>query len=122
MIIYNVTTHVEKSVNKEWLDWIKEHIPQVLGTGKFVSATFAQVLIDDDSGANTYSVQFKAPSRESLDAYYDDFADELRKDALTRFGDKVLSFRTELEIIDEFSVNFNWFLSFNGWAYDQKNT
>ncbi|MDX1470884.1 MAG: DUF4286 family protein, partial [Flavobacteriaceae bacterium] len=70
MIIYNVTSHVEKSIVEEWLAWMKNHIPQVLGTGKFLSATFSQVLVDDESGANTYSVQFKAPSRESLDDYY----------------------------------------------------
>ncbi|NNK39940.1 MAG: DUF4286 family protein, partial [Winogradskyella sp.] len=26
MIIYNVTVNVEKSINDQWLLWIKEHI------------------------------------------------------------------------------------------------
>ena len=34
MIIYNVTINIDASIHDEWLAWIKEHIPQVLATGK----------------------------------------------------------------------------------------
>ena len=58
-------------------------------------------------GGITYSVQYKAHSREALDAYYAEDAERLRGDGLKRFADKMLAFRTELEVIDEYSVNFN---------------
>ncbi|MBC2844114.1 DUF4286 family protein [Winogradskyella flava] len=105
MIIYNVTVNVDKSINKEWLDWIKEHIPQVLATGKFKEAKLTKVLVDDDE-ADTYSIQYRAHSREALEAYYTEDAERLRADGLQRFADKSLAFRTELEVIDEYSVNF----------------
>ena len=35
MVIYNVTVNIDDSAHDEWLIWIKEHIPQVLATGKF---------------------------------------------------------------------------------------
>jgi hypothetical protein len=103
MIIYNVTINVDKSIAKDWLDWIKEHIPQVLATGKFKEAKLTKVLVDDDE-ADTYSIQYRAHSREALDSYYAEDADRLRGDGLKRFADKMLTFRTELEIIDEYSV------------------
>ncbi len=106
MIIYNVTINVDKTINKEWLDWIKEHIPKVLATGKFKEAKLTKVLVDDDE-ADTYSIQYRAHSREALDLYYTEDADRLRGDGLKRFADKVLAFRTELEIVDEYSVNFD---------------
>jgi hypothetical protein len=106
MYIYNVTANIESSVHEEWLIWIKEHIPKVLATGKFEKATLTRVLVEEDMGGVTYSVQYKSYSREALDAYYRDDADRLRQEGLKKFADKMLSFRTELQIIDEYTVNF----------------
>jgi Domain of unknown function (DUF4286) len=107
MIIYNVTINVDKSIHDEWLIWIKEHIPQVLATGKFTEAKLTKVLVDEELGGTTYSVQYRAKSREDLDNYYKFDADKLRNEGLAKFADKMLAFRTELEIVDEYSVTFN---------------
>lgn len=107
MIIYNVTINIDESVHDEWLAWIKDHIPQVLATGKFKDAKLTKVLVEEELGGVTYSVQYRAFSRESLNAYYKEDAERLRNEGLKRFADKMLAFRTELEIIDEYSVNFN---------------
>ena len=107
MIIYNVTLNIDDSVHDEWLMWIKDHIPKVLSTGKFDKATLTKVLVEEDMGGQTYSVQYRSYSREALDAYYREDADRLRKDGMTKFGDKILAFRTELQIVDEYTVNFN---------------
>jgi len=107
MIIYNVTINIDESIQDEWLLWIKEHIPQVLATGKFKEAKLTKVLVEEELGSVTYSVQYRAFSRESLDAYYKEDAEKLRNDSFRKFGDKTLAFRTELEIIDEYSVDFN---------------
>lgn len=106
MIIYNVTINVEDSIHDEWLAWMTAHIPQVLATGKFIDAKLTKVLVDEQEGT-TYSVQYKAHSREALDSYYAEDAQALRQDGLQRFADKMLAFRTELEVIDEYSVSFN---------------
>jgi len=104
--IYNVTVNFEEEIHQEWLIWIKEHIPQVLSTGKFEKATLTKVLVDDKIEGHTYSIQYTSYSREALDAYYKENAETLRQDALEKFSDKMLAFRTELEIIDEYSVTF----------------
>jgi len=106
MIIYNVTINIDESIHNEWLTWIKEHIPQVLATGKFTEAKLTKVLVDEENGATTYAIQYRAKSREDLEAYYKEDAEKLRQDGSSRFADKMLAFRTELEIIDEYSVTF----------------
>jgi len=107
MIIYNVTTNIDASVHDEWFEWMKtEHIPKVLATGKFEKATFSKVLIEEDLGGTTYSVQYRSYSREALDAYYKEDAETLRAESLKKFADKQLAFRTEMEIVDEYSVKF----------------
>jgi hypothetical protein len=106
MIIYNVTLNIDNSIHDKWLVWIKEHIPQVLATGKFIEAKLTKVLVDEEEGT-TYSIQYRAKSREDLEDYYQNHAERLRKEGLQLFSDKMLAFRTELEIVDEYSVTFN---------------
>ncbi|HMC02300.1 MAG TPA: DUF4286 family protein [Flavobacteriaceae bacterium] len=107
MIIYNVTANIDDSIHDEWLVWIKDHIPQVLATGKFDKAILTKVLVEEETGGHTYSIQYRSYSREALDAYYKEDAEKLRTDGLKRFADKMLAFRTELQIVDEYTVNFN---------------
>ena len=106
MIIYNVTINVDDSIHDQWLEWIKEHIPQVLATGKFSEAKLTKVLVKEETGT-TYSIQYRAKSREDLDDYYQNHSERLRKEGLQLFSDKMLAFRTELEVLDEYSVTFN---------------
>jgi hypothetical protein len=53
-------------------------------------------------GGKTYSVQYTAKTRESLDAYYKLYADNLRTKGFNKFANKMVSFRTELKVINEF--------------------
>lgn len=103
MIIYNVTSNVDDSIHDKWMAWMMEdHVPKIMETGKFYKIKIVKVLGDHHHGGTTYSAQYFADSREKLDAYYKDHAPQLRGEAQQLFGDKVLQFRTELEIIKEF--------------------
>jgi Domain of unknown function (DUF4286) len=107
MIIYNVTANIEASIHDKWLAWIKEHIPQVLATGYFTDAKLTKVLVEEEMGGTTYSIQYRAKSREALDLYYKNDAARLRTEGLKLFADKMLAFRTELEVMDEYTVNID---------------
>ncbi len=78
-----------------------KHIPEMLATGKFSSARMVRVLIEEEMGGTTYSVQYTTDSRETLQKYYQEDAPALRDEGVKLFGDKMLSFRTELEVISE---------------------
>jgi hypothetical protein len=86
--------------------WMQhKHIPEMLATGKFSSAKMTRVLIEEEMGGVTYSVQYLTDSRETLQKYYQAEAEALREEGVRLFGDKMLSFRTELEVISEFFQN-----------------
>ena len=106
MYIYNVTINIEDNLVSEWLTWIENHIIDVLNTGKFTSAKFTEVLVEEEMGGKTFSIQYTANSRQDLDDYYKEDADRLRQEGLKRFAGKSLAFRTELHIVDEYSVKF----------------
>ncbi|MBQ4818914.1 DUF4286 family protein [Aquimarina sp. MMG016] len=101
MYIYNVTINIEETVHNEWLDWMKtEHIPEMLATGKFSKALMTKVLVEEEMGGITYSIQYTTSSKEVLQQYYDEDAERLRAET-NRFAGKFVAFRTELEIVSE---------------------
>jgi hypothetical protein len=105
MIIYNVTINIDDSVHDQWLLWMTEkHIPEVLATGKFVKATLVKVLIVEEMGGSTYSTQYFVENADKLAAYYEEDAPRMRAEGASLFGDKMLAFRTELEVLKEFTV------------------
>jgi hypothetical protein len=81
---------------------METQIPKVLNTGKFTSAKLTEVLVEEDMGGRTYSVQYTANTKEDLEDYYKHDADKLRSESLKSFGDKMLAFRTELKLVKEF--------------------
>ena len=100
MYIYNVTINIEKSVQEEWLRWMQEkHIPEMLATGKFFEAKMCQVMVEEAQGV-TYSIQYTTDSKETLEKYYQENAEQLRKDGLLLFKEKFVAFRTELMVIN----------------------
>ncbi len=102
MIIYNVTINIDESVHDQWLTWMQEtHIPEVMETGKFINARMAKVLVEEEMGGLTYSIQYTAENRETLNQYYTEDADRIRKEVSKLFGDKFVAFRTELAVISE---------------------
>lgn len=102
MILYNVTINIHESVHDQWMQWMQEkHINDVLATGKFSSARMVKVLVEEEMGGTTYSIQYTTESKETLQKYYDEDAPRLRDEGYRLFGEKMLAFRTELELISE---------------------
>lgn len=103
MYIYNVTINIEESVHVTWLKWMQtKHIPDMMATQKFTAAKLTRVLVEEEMGGITYSIQYTTANKATLDRYYKEDASGLRQEANTLFKGKFVAFRTELEIISEF--------------------
>jgi len=102
MYIYNVTINIDESVHEAWLKWMqKEHIPEMLATKKFTAAKLTRVLVEEEMGGITYSVQYTTKDKATLQKYYDEDAERLRNKSKA-FEGKFVAFRTELEVISEY--------------------
>ncbi len=103
MIIYNVTSSIDPAIHHEWLSWMKQqHIPKILQTGNFYKVRIIKVLVDEAQGGVTYSTQYLAHTMDALQDYYSTHADVIGSEVKELFGDRVLQFETELQVIEEF--------------------
>ena len=103
MIIYNVTINIDETVHQEWLDWMNtKHIAQVMNTGLFTAAKMSKVLVEEQMGGLTYSIQYTCESIKKVDEYKAKFAAELQEEHTKKFKGKFVAFRTLLEVVNEF--------------------
>ena len=66
MYIYNVTVHVEPTVEQAWLDWMKSHhLPKMMSTGQFTQARLFKVISDQDHGGVSYATQYHCASEKN---------------------------------------------------------
>ena len=101
MYIYNVTINIDETVHEPWLRWMRdEHIPDMLATGKFLGALMTRVIVEEEMGGITYSIQYRTDSKETLDRYYREDAESLRAQSKA-FEGKFVAFRTELQVVSE---------------------
>jgi len=100
MIVYNITTRVHIAIDADWLQWQREeHIPEIMTTGLFSSYTLLRLLEQDDSEGYTYATQFRAESAGHYETYVQQHAPLMRKKALEKWGERIISFRSVLEVI-----------------------
>ena len=103
MIIYNVTITVEATVLNEWLNWMKRyHIPDVLDSGFFISATISRVLSNLEN-EHTYAIAYTCKNIKELQKYQRNLASKLQKKYIKKYGKKTVAFRTILESIETFN-------------------
>jgi hypothetical protein len=100
MYLYNVTVNLEDSIHDEWMDWMtQKHLAEVMATGCFVAHRILKVLTEVENNGTTYSVQYYFNSMTDFERYQDKYAPALRQEGLKMFGEKMLAFRTLLEIV-----------------------
>ncbi len=101
MLVYNVTTKVDYSIADAWLLWMQEtHMPDLLKTGCFIKYQLLKILELDDADGLTYAAQYFASSKDDYDRYLLQHASTLRNEVFEQWGDKIISFKTIMQVID----------------------
>ncbi len=101
LYIYNVTSKVNHQIHEEWLHWMQQvHIPEVLSTGMFTHHRVLKLREVDETDGVTYATQYFFSSLAHYNHYLETFAGEMRKKVFEKWGNKVISFRTLMEVIN----------------------
>ncbi|MGY6648869.1 DUF4286 family protein [Wenyingzhuangia sp. IMCC45574] len=103
MYIYNVTTNVEETILQEWLDYMtKTHIPAMIATGCFTGAKLTRVMVQEEKGGKTFSIQYAVSDKETFKGYYVAYAADMNTRVDKKFKGNYVSFQTELEVLGDF--------------------
>ena len=98
MVLYNVTVGIDKEIEEEWLQWMKEeHIPEVMDTGHFIDSKMYRVLGTDDPQTSSYSIQYFAENIGVVDLYLSNHAPGLIQKHQAKYKNRHVAFRTLLE-------------------------
>ncbi len=102
MYAQNQTINIDESVSKSWLQWIQEtYIPTTIQTTDCVKICLFKVLIQEEMGGITYSLQYFAETQEKLHAFYDKNRTSFLQEMNARFPNKFVTFETELQLLNE---------------------
>lgn len=101
MIIYNITIKVEPGIAEQWLIWMKEeHIAEMMNTGLFSDYRMSKLMEQDEADGVTFIVQYHTDSIENYQSYLSEHAPRMRQKGLSKFADKMVAFRTVMEVIN----------------------
>ena len=100
MYIYNITFNIDKSIEKEWLNYIKlQFIPKMLESGLLKSSLTSKIMVNEAQG-NSYSIQFAADNKADLKQFIDQELFPILNELHLKFSPKMVYFATELDVID----------------------
>lgn len=99
MILYNVTVKVDQSAEKDWLDYMRKHVPDVIGTGCFTGYRMCRLLEQPEGDDPTYTIQYECESKAILNVYLEKYAPALREEVNQLFKDRFVAFRTVMEVL-----------------------
>lgn len=98
MLLYNVTVGIDKEIEQEWIDWMKQqYIPVVMKTEMFTDWKMYRVLHDQEDGSVSYSIQYFAADIQEVVNFVEKIEPELNVEFQKRFKDRHVAFRTLLE-------------------------
>ncbi|GGH81000.1 hypothetical protein HNQ91_005439 [Filimonas zeae] len=101
MLIYNITTKVDWLIHDQWLKWMKTvHVPEVMATGCFQQQQMVRLLETDETEGATYAMQYYAATEADYHRYTELFAPALRQQILGKWGARVISFRSLMEVVN----------------------
>lgn len=99
MIVFNVTTIIEESIQAEYVNFMQqEHIPLVMATGAFTSSNLF-LLTEPENEGITYCAQYITDSEEKLLNYRNNHSPKLQEHFKNKFDGKCVAFRSVLHLV-----------------------
>ncbi len=100
MILFNLTCHIEKSIDKSFRMWTKEYyLPKLMDSNFLDDALLLKLLTEIDDQTYTYSIQMKFKSMIYYEQFQIELEDILLNEIQQNFEGKIFTFTTLLESV-----------------------
>lgn len=97
MIVYEVSIDVDRSIGEIYLDWLRDHVAQMLSFDGFVDARLHERCdVAEDLPRRTFVIAYRLRDQAALDAYFANHAAGMRADGERHFGGRFSASRRVL--------------------------
>lgn len=99
--LVNTTFLAAPEAEAEFLEWMKSrYIPEVNGSDVWHSPLFNRIMSETGADGKSYALQMQTDSLESARLWYETGGAALIQEMTDHFGENVLFFITEMEVIE----------------------
>ena len=102
MILFSLTVNIDKEVETEWLQWMKElFVPSLWLTGYFEEKRFLKLLNEEEQNAGvTYSLQLTVATLVKMKEFEAQHLQDFRLMLYGKYTGRLVDFYTILETVD----------------------
>lgn len=105
MLIYEVNLTVSGDSAARFSPWLREHIREMLALDGFEAAVWFERYDDGDAvpedeeptEPREWTIHYQVRNRDALQDYFDEHAEEMRRDGAEKFGDNIETTRRIFE-------------------------
>ena len=102
MILYNVTCNVAQEVENQWLKWVDLQLNNISKSEKISGISILKLNTNISTEEVIYAIQYQIRDHNTLENFLNN-EDKTLKDRITMdFGDAVIHFSSQLEIINKY--------------------
>jgi hypothetical protein len=102
MLLYNITTKVDHASHAEWLKWMQQsYVLHLMEGGYFEEFRLSRILGIDELDGVTYTLQLGVANMTTYGLYQQKLALQHQTMHDARYGDRALSFRSLMDIVDK---------------------
>ena len=102
MVVYNVTCNVALEVEKKWLEWIDKQLNDLSKSENINTTSILKLNSTATTEGLVYAIQYQISDQNTLDHFINNEGKILKKKIRNKFGEGVLHFCSQLEIIKEY--------------------
>ncbi len=100
MVVFNITLNIDEQVENDFIHFVKESwMPLLLNEAIFSEARICKVLVEEEMGGSTYSLQITASSLEDLTHFEENKFPIIYQVLHEKFINKFVVFTTKMQLI-----------------------
>lgn len=99
MILYNTTFHIDSSIERDFLDWLREEVAPTACTEGFSEPKLCRLLCEVQEGCSSFAFQMLA-DETIIENWERDKQKQLFGQMFERWGERALFFSTAMEVMN----------------------
>ena len=102
MIVHNVTCNVAPEVENQWLEWVDLQLNNISKSEKIIGPSILKLNTNSPTGKAIYALQCQITDHNTLENFLNNEDKTLKDRIKMDFGEAVLHFSSQLEIIKKY--------------------